>query len=290
MAETLVQGELAVPDSPPAKPKRQGIKTSDMLAALVNHYRKPGAEFSGEILITEPQSPTGLRRCDLLRVGMWASRGTGIDVHEIKVSRSDWLRELDDPAKAEAWWPYCSRFWITTPPGIVVPAELPEGWGLMELPSSGRRFKVKVPAASKQPKLTTGLLIELLRRADNARLDEIRQLRGQHANELHRVQTARAVRAAEQAVPYEVKRRLELLEDVEKALGMPLDQLGGWPKHPPSKITPEELAAYLADARDHVSVQRRAADLQRVRSVLQRTAEAQLAALKRIDNEEGPTA
>src|ERR1039457_7550341 len=91
-------------------------------------------------------------------------------VFGVDLSRSDWLRELDDPAKAEAWWPYCNRFWITAPPGIIVPAELPEGWGLMELPSNGRRFKVKVAAGSKVPKLTTALMVELLRRADNARL------------------------------------------------------------------------------------------------------------------------
>lgn len=286
-AEELVQDQLPVADARPqtAKPGKPGIKTADVLTALYAHYRKPGEEFSGEILIAEPQSPTGQRRCDLLRVGMWQSRGTGIDVHEIKVSRSDWLRELDSPAKAEAWWPYCSRFWITAPPGIVIPGELPEGWGLMELPSSGRRFRVKVPAASKKPELTVSLLIELLRRSDNNRIAEIRQLHSDHRNEIYRVRQERAEKSAGQAIPYQVKQRLDLLADVEKALGMPLDEFGGWPKLPPSKITPEELAAYLADARDHVSVQRRADDLQRIRDTLQRTAERQLAALKSIDNE-----
>src|SRR6267154_1233957 len=113
------------------------VRTADVLKALISHYRKPGEARSGEILVTEAESPTGQRRCDLIRVGMWRSRGTGIDGHEIKVSRSDWLRELDDPAKAEAWWPYCTRWWVVAPPGIVRYGELPQSWGLMELPKSG---------------------------------------------------------------------------------------------------------------------------------------------------------
>ena len=217
---------------------------------------------------------------------MWASRGTGIDVHEIKVSRSDWLRELDDPAKAEAWWPYCNRFWITAPPGIIVPAELPEGWGLMELPSNGRRFKVKVAAGSKVPKLTTALMVELLRRADNARLDEIRQLHSHHSNEIFRVRQERQVASAEKSIPYQVKQRLELLEKVEAAIGLPLDTFGGWPKYPPAKVTPEELAAFLVDARDHVTVQRRAAEVARVESGLRQSAETTLKQLQRISSEE----
>ena len=287
MTEALIQDQLPVPGAGPkaAKARVPGVRTEDVLKALYGHYRKPGEEFSGEVLIAEPQSPAGQRRCDLLRVGMWQSRGTGIDVHEIKVSRSDWLRELDSPAKAEAWWPYCSRFWITTPPGIVVPGELPEGWGLMELPSSGRRFRVKVPAASKKPELTVGLLIELLRRSDNARLDEIRSIRSQHGVAIERVRRERQEKAAEAVLPLHVKGRLDLLESLETAIGMPLDEFGGWPKQPPSKLTPEELAAFLADARDHVSVRRRAADVEREISVLRRNAKRLLEHLDQIADE-----
>lgn len=285
MSTKLVQDTLPDTDAKPEAAKVPAVRGADMLAALTNHYRKPGEEFSGEILIAEPQSPSGQRRCDLLRVGMWQSRGLGIDVHEIKVSRSDWLRELDDPAKAEAWWPYCNRFWITTPPGIVAVNELPEGWGLMELPRSGRRFKVKVPAASKDPKLTVRLLIELLRRSDNARLDQIRSMRSQHEVEIERVRRERQDKAAEARIPYPLSQRLNFLERIEQALGMPLDQLGGWPKHPPSKLTPEELAAFLVDVREHVSAQRRADDVRRAGEHLRQTAVGVLNQLQRSDGE-----
>jgi hypothetical protein len=61
-----------------------------------------------------------------------AERGAKLHGHEIKVSRSDWLVELKDPTKAEAFTPYCDYFWlVVSDKSIVRPGELPEGWGLM---------------------------------------------------------------------------------------------------------------------------------------------------------------
>src|ERR1700733_9559218 len=262
-------------------PKPQGITAATILDALERHYRKPGEARDGEILIAEVSAPGSTRRADLVRIGMWASRGAGIDVHEIKVSRSDWLRELDDPAKAEAWWPHCNRFWVVTVPGVVQLTELPEGWGLMEMPGSGRRFKVRVPAQSRKDiRLTVPLMVELLRRADNQRLGEIGRLREEHRDDLRRREAANRERRDRGELSVAVKQRLDLLEAVEKALGMPLDTYGGWPKLPPQRITPAELAAYLAVAQDHVSVQRRAEDARRERAVLR---DAATGLLKRLD-------
>lgn len=67
--------------------KPQGLSAATVLGALQRHYRRPGADRNGEVLIPEAQAPGSNRRADLVRVGVWASRGVGIDVHEIKVSR-----------------------------------------------------------------------------------------------------------------------------------------------------------------------------------------------------------
>src|SRR5690606_33305364 len=132
----------------------------------------------GAILVTGVPAPGSPRSGDRLRVGMWPSRGLGIDLHELKVSRSDWLRELHDPGKADAWWRYCSRFWIVATPGVVSREEMPKGWGLMLPParSNARRFRVVVPAAEREPMVDLPLLVEILRRADNTRLAEMDQI------------------------------------------------------------------------------------------------------------------
>ena len=285
-----VQAQLPV--TPPA-PK---VTTAEVLAALIRHYRKPptpsevkrGRDLrTGEILITEVPSPTGSRRCDLVRIGTWASRGIGIDVHEIKVSRADWLHELDEPAKADAWWPYCSRFWVVVPPGIVDPHELPEGWGLMELPPAGqRRFKVKVAPTPKAAKVTTGLLVELISRADNDRIAEIENLRSKHAGEIADIRRERTSAQAVAQLPYDVKGRLDLLARIEEAIGVKLDTYAGFPKFPPQKITPDELAAFFADAAAHVTVQRRREELANLRDRIEQTATAALNRIQRIDAED----
>jgi hypothetical protein len=253
----------------------QGLSSDTILTALQNHYRKPGAPRDGEVLIPEVQAPGSNRRADLVRVGMWASRGTGIDVHEIKTSRSDWLRELDDPAKAEAWWPYSNRFWVVTPPGTVHDGELPEGWGLMELPATGRRFKVRVTAVTRKDIiLTVPLLIELLRRADNQRLAEIDRLRDQHRNDLYKVDQEWRARKAESDLPPGLRARLRLLEQVEALTGLRLDEYGDPHQDQPQEMTPAELALILTDAASHVTVQRRARDLARRQKDLRAAAAA----------------
>jgi hypothetical protein len=68
----------------------------------------------------------------------WPSRGLVTHGFEIKVSRSDWLRELKDPAKADGFGKYCHYWWlVVSDHGIVKDGELPDSWGLM-LPTRER--------------------------------------------------------------------------------------------------------------------------------------------------------
>lgn len=72
--------------------------------------------------------------------------------HEVKVSRSDWLTELRDPLKAEAFKPYMHYWWLVVPDSsIVKPGELPEGWGLMVKSGNKLRAKVQAPRLSPDP-------------------------------------------------------------------------------------------------------------------------------------------
>lgn len=203
------------------------MNPSDLLDALCRHYRKPGTDRDGEILLTEAQAPGGDRRIDLLRIGLWASRGYGIDGHELKTTRSDWLRELDDPAKAEAWWPYVHRWWVVAPDTETVrPDELPTGWGLMLPPrtSRGRRFRIAVAADEKEPRVDVGLLVEVARRTDNTRLAECDQaLHEVREDAWRRIDEARE-KAAARGLTGEIRERLDLLERLEARLGLTLDR------------------------------------------------------------------
>lgn len=268
-------GHEPVPDEKPLP-----VSTSGLLAALMHHYRKPGTARDGCILITEPESPgPQRRRCDLIHIGV-ASRGRGIDAHELKVSRSDWLRELDDPAKADAWWPYCSRWWVVAPPGIVQVGELPPGWGLMEPQSRGRRFRVRAEAAVKEPHLTLGLLAGLLARADNERLAEMEAMRQEHRSDLY--QQAQKVRSEQEfrGMSRATQNRLDALKAIEEAAGIKVDEYAWRGETPLTAARPEEFVAALPGVAGHVAAQHLLAEAQRIRGELRMTAKQALAQLE----------
>lgn len=101
--------------------------------------------------LTVEEAPEGAgrngRRIDLLAISQWKSRGYEIDAVEVKVSVSDWRRELRDPHKADYWWAHSNRYWIAVPASLAatVRAELPDTWGLLAVTAD--RSRVIVPAA-----------------------------------------------------------------------------------------------------------------------------------------------
>lgn len=198
--------------------------TTQLLEALHAHYIAPKDRHdlagAGAVFLTEVTAPNSTRRADAVHVGLWQSRGAGdVDVHELKVSRADWRRELDKPEKAEAWWPYCTRFWVVAPStAIVPPEELPTGWGLMVPNPKGRRFKKIVTPEAREPELSIGLLLTLLKSTETTRTNAIRDLgRTYSRQQAEREQKLRQELAG--AADPESKRRLDALAELEKTLG-----------------------------------------------------------------------
>lgn len=78
-------------------------------------------------------------RADAIAMNLYPSRGLEIHGFELKASRSDWLRELNNPEKAERFVRLCDRWWVCiNDKRIVEPGELPPRWGLMLVTSRCR--------------------------------------------------------------------------------------------------------------------------------------------------------
>jgi hypothetical protein len=106
-----------------------------------------------------------LRTVDALAVALWPSDGLEIVGHEVKVRRSDWLREVADPSKADGWRRYCDRWYVVAAPGVVRAGELPEGWGGMVAGEGGFvRTVVSAPPLDPEP-LPRSALVALVRAA-----------------------------------------------------------------------------------------------------------------------------
>ena len=152
--------------------KAEKLTTADVHAALRLRYTQP--EWA---LMFEVAASTGWagRYADAVSMSMYPSRGLAVHGHEVKVSRSDWGREMKNPDKAEAISRYCDYWWVVTTPGIVKDGELPMGWGLMEL--QGGRLKIVTKAAQREPvPLDRAFVAAMLRRAheiDSATVEKL---------------------------------------------------------------------------------------------------------------------
>lgn len=106
-----------------------------------------------------------LRTADALVVDLWPSSGNLIHGFEVKVSRSDWLTELKDPDKAEAFRPYVDHWWLAVPDVAIVRDDLPDGWGLLAVGKDGKlRKRIDAPRLDRQP-MPFGMTAALLRAA-----------------------------------------------------------------------------------------------------------------------------
>lgn len=114
--------------------------------ALIERLRaslvKPSDDMPGGMFMTEVA--LNGRRIDGLYCGFFGSRGKYLRGYEVKVARSDWLAELDQPAKAEEWEQNVHEWWIVAPDTTIVrPEELPHGWGLI-VPDPNPRTKTRM--------------------------------------------------------------------------------------------------------------------------------------------------
>lgn len=273
---------------------RGGMTTRELNDRLRDHFIKPEDRISqqgaGAVYLTEVTAPGSTRRADAVHIGLWQSRGCGrIDVCELKVDKGDWRRELDNPGKAEAWWPYCNAFWIVAPStDIVPPDELPKKWGLM-VPNprpNTRRFKVIVKPEEREAQLTTDLLRTLLTNTETGKVHALREqqdkLRAQHQEQLRRA------RQEHSGLTEQEKGRLEILRRLEEALGVPLDRYA-WR----SGITPEgaaeALKTFMQGAAAVEQAKRRTENILRELDRAARNAQESAAELRKaVGAEEGP--
>lgn len=92
---------------------------------------------------------------DFLVLDTWGNYGPAESRHpllgfEVKTSRSDWLRELNDPEKSRPFREVCREWWIVVSDASIVRDDLPAGYGL--LVARGSRLRVAVaPAPNPNP-------------------------------------------------------------------------------------------------------------------------------------------
>ena len=164
MSETLFEVPQAAPVLAEAMTERRML---DLLHGRYGQQSHNGAVQADRYVRAEHvRASAGFdcRTADFIAYDTWASSKFAIHGVEIKISRTDWLRELKDPAKAEPFMAWCSHWWLAVPDrAMVKPDELPPGWGLL----AGRtllRAAVSAPRRDVAP-IPPGSVAALLRAA-----------------------------------------------------------------------------------------------------------------------------
>lgn len=151
--------EQAAAAAPAAEPKLH-VTTAAVRDMLRKRYAAPEWALMEEVA---PETGGGTRYADAIAVNLWKSRGHAVHGFEVKVSRSDWLRELKDPEKAEPVFRYCDHWFIVAPRGVVKDGELPPTWGLFEVRASGLVAVKAAPKLKAQP-ITREFFASMMRR------------------------------------------------------------------------------------------------------------------------------
>jgi hypothetical protein len=196
----------------------------------------PASEY---VIIREVSNASGFSRSrslDYMLINLWVSRGLAIHGIEKKSNRSDWTKELKNPAKQEDHFKYCDYFWLLTDKeGVAKIEEIPPTWGWYHITKNGTVRTMKAAPKLNPIPITRSFMCAMFRRAADL------------TNFVHRTEIEEQIeaRAEEKKVQrnFELEEKLreldklkEVVNKFEKAAGVQLQ--GDWwrKENDPEKI------------------------------------------------------
>lgn len=115
------------------------------LAGLVQQSY-PSPEWAVFFEVSNGTGANARRRADAVALGVWPSRGHTLVGFEFKEDRRDWLREKDNPEKAEAVASHCDCWYVVAGTDAIVKLEeLPAPWGLLVANKDRTKLLTKKP-------------------------------------------------------------------------------------------------------------------------------------------------
>ncbi len=199
----------------------------DLYQMICSRY----ASDKGFVVVPEVGDRTGghtSRHIDAMAVNLWPSKYAVISF-EIKVSTSDWRKELDDPTKRAAFEMQSNEFVFVAPKGIIPKHEVPEGLGLLETHGSGLRWTIR-PKFHRDRKPSPDLFMALLRAVDKSagRLREQYKRRDFARFAGRDLTIADIEKLAQVYAPYSLTSQLSRYEDAHKRILKDREYARGW--------------------------------------------------------------
>ncbi len=194
------------------------------------------------VLLREVREGTGYgvsQSADAAAWCCWPSIGDHRVAFEIKIARSDWLRELSRPAKRRWLEEWFHETYIVVPYGIVKDGEVPEGWGLLVATKKGDSLRCKIRPMHRAHEATPPIELAALRSIAEQMVSERSHHYRFNCQDISRADLDAKVNAILEVERLRLKdkatvldRNKQLLEDQRDALISPLQDLarhaGDW--------------------------------------------------------------
>lgn len=198
--------------------------TVDLFARLKRRYSLPEWFYVQEVGLA-----MGGRRADGLAMNLWKSRGLAVHGFEVKSNRTDLMRELRNPAKADQIGGLCDFWWLVVPDRKVLDGLLtPSMWGVLVKSGRGLRAIHQAQPINGSPGLTLPryLACALLKRALRATDEERYMMRAEiRDEEFERGRVSVTFR--DEAAREDLSAVRERLADFERASGLRIDTWSG---------------------------------------------------------------
>lgn len=127
---------------------KEDLITADAITFMLRR-RYPAREWAAFVELRGFAGFSHGSTIDFFAVNTWPSKRFWRIAVEVKVSRGDFLRELDRPQKRLQFVDVAHEFWFAAPAGMIKPPELPDGAGLLEV--AGDKLRAKVRAKQREP-------------------------------------------------------------------------------------------------------------------------------------------
>jgi hypothetical protein len=133
------------------------LRATEIEQAVRDLFRNNGC-----VVLSQVRNGTGYARtartADMMVVSTWPSRGLYVEGVEIKSNRSDLMRELGNPKKADDLARYCQRWWIAVPDGLTDGLMMPPTWGVITV-NDKLKAKVERQGSLLKPEAMDALLV-----------------------------------------------------------------------------------------------------------------------------------
>ena len=147
--------------------KSENLTAEDLVCLLRKRFETRNGLYNKCVLLEQVANGTGMdqsRWIDAAVFEMWPSKGLTRSAFEVKVSRSDFLRELQIPDKHKWCIDSFHEFWFVAPKSVIQLEELPKGIGWM-YPRGERLCIARHAMRNAKPVMNDELLAGFMRAA-----------------------------------------------------------------------------------------------------------------------------